>query len=54
MSGPDLPSDYHRRLPYGERVPADPLLGGPFFPFEGDIQVGPAGRTGAPGTTPRR
>jgi diadenosine tetraphosphate (Ap4A) HIT family hydrolase len=30
---------YHDRLPYGERVPAEPVLGGPFFPFEGDLQV---------------
>ena len=34
-----LPSEYHRRLPYGERVSAEPLLGEPFFPFEGDLQV---------------
>ena len=37
----ELPSDYHRRLPYGERMSAEPLLGGPFFPFEGDVQVVP-------------
>jgi hypothetical protein len=37
----DLPSDYHRRLPYGDRVSAEPLLGEPFFPFEGDLQVVP-------------
>lgn len=37
----ELPSEYHRRLPYGERVSAEPLLGGPFFPFEGDVQVVP-------------
>jgi hypothetical protein len=37
----DLPSDYHRRLPYGDRVSAEPLLGGPFFPFEGNLQVVP-------------
>jgi diadenosine tetraphosphate (Ap4A) HIT family hydrolase len=36
-----LPSEYHRRLPYGERVSAEPLLGGPFFPFEGDVRVVP-------------
>ncbi|MFF0342501.1 hypothetical protein [Kribbella sp. NPDC004875] len=36
-----LPSEYHRRLPYGDRMSADPLLGGPFFPFEGDLQVVP-------------
>src|SRR5947209_2971613 len=34
-------SAYHARLPYGERVSAEPVLGGPFFPFEGDIQVRP-------------
>jgi hypothetical protein len=32
---------YHARLPYGQRVSAAPLLGGPFFPFEGDILVRP-------------
>ncbi|HET6986095.1 MAG TPA: hypothetical protein VFI00_05740 [Kribbella sp.] len=37
----ELPSEYHRRLPYGERMSAEPLLGGPFFPFEGDVQVVP-------------
>ncbi|WP_410792521.1 hypothetical protein [Kribbella sp. C-35] len=37
----ELPSEYHRRLPYGERVSAEPLLGSPFFPFEGDLQVVP-------------
>ncbi|MGW6282985.1 hypothetical protein [Kribbella sp. NPDC055071] len=37
----DRPSEYHRRLPYGERMSAEPLLGHPFFPFEGDIQVVP-------------
>jgi diadenosine tetraphosphate (Ap4A) HIT family hydrolase len=41
MSEPQRPSEYHRRLPYGERVSAEPLLGGPFFPFEGDLQVVP-------------
>ena len=34
-------SAYHARLPYGERVSAEPVLGGRFFPFEGDIQVRP-------------
>lgn len=34
-------SAYHDRLPYGERVPAEPVLGGPFFPFEGEIRVRP-------------
>ncbi|WP_427890406.1 hypothetical protein ACQHIV_00130 [Kribbella sp. GL6] len=36
-----MTSDYHRRLPYGERMSAEPLVGHPFFPFEGDIQVVP-------------
>ena len=35
----ELPSEYHRRLPYGERVSAEPMMGQPFFPFEGDVQV---------------
>ena len=33
------PSEYHRRLPYGERVAPDPVLENPFFPVEGDLQV---------------
>jgi hypothetical protein len=37
----EMPSEYHRRLPYGERVSAEPLLGGPFFPFDGELQVVP-------------
>src|SRR5215207_10382131 len=41
MSAPERPSEYHRRLPYGERMSPEPLLGGPFFPFEGDLQVVP-------------
>ncbi|MDX6283189.1 MAG: hypothetical protein QOH03_4260 [Kribbellaceae bacterium] len=56
----EYPSEYHRRLPYGERVPADPVLGGPFFPFEGDLQVVPLAepvlpeppRAGEPGAGP--
>ncbi|MEV6414853.1 hypothetical protein [Kribbella sp. NPDC051718] len=56
----EYPSDYHRRLPYGERMAADSLLGGPFFPFEGDLQVVPLAeptlpeppRAGEPGGTP--
>ncbi|TWD75025.1 diadenosine tetraphosphate (Ap4A) HIT family hydrolase [Kribbella amoyensis] len=36
-----MTSPFHSRLPYGERVPADPLLGRPFFPFDGDVQVVP-------------
>jgi hypothetical protein len=34
-------SSYHARLPYGERVSAEPLVGGPFFPFEGELSVVP-------------
>jgi diadenosine tetraphosphate (Ap4A) HIT family hydrolase len=49
----DLPSAYHRRLPYGERVSAEPLLGGPFFPFEGDVQVVPLAQPVLP-EPPRR
>ncbi len=41
VCGMELPSEYHRRLPWGERVSAEPLLGGPFFPFEGEPQVRP-------------
>lgn len=37
----ELPSEYHRRLPYGERMSSEPLVGLPFFPFEGDVQVVP-------------
>jgi hypothetical protein len=37
----ELPSEYHRRLPYGDRMSAEPLIGLPFFPFEGDVQVVP-------------
>jgi hypothetical protein len=56
----ELPSDYHRRLPYGERMSSDPLVGRPFFPFEGDVQVVPLAepvlpeppRGGAPGGEP--
>jgi diadenosine tetraphosphate (Ap4A) HIT family hydrolase len=36
----DLPA-YHARLPYGQRVSPEPVLGNRFFPFEGDIQVRP-------------
>jgi hypothetical protein len=35
-SDPRTLSSYHARLPYGERVSAEPLVGAPFFPFEGD------------------
>jgi hypothetical protein len=60
MSELELPSEYHRRLPYGERVPAEPMLGQPFFPFDGEIQAVPLAepvlpeppRAGEPGGTP--
>lgn len=53
-------SAYHARLPYGQRVSPDPVLGGPFFPFEGDLQVVPLAepvvpeppRNGEPGGDP--
>jgi diadenosine tetraphosphate (Ap4A) HIT family hydrolase len=41
MDSPQRPTAYHQRLPYGERVSPDPLLGGPFFAFDGDVQVVP-------------
>ncbi|TDW54416.1 hypothetical protein [Kribbella pratensis] len=55
-----LPSEYHRRLPYGERMSPEPLVGHPFFPFEGDVQVVPLAepvlpeppRAGEPGGKP--
>ncbi len=34
-------SAYHSRLPYGEQVSPEPVLGGPFFPFDGDLAVVP-------------
>jgi hypothetical protein len=34
-------SPYHRGLPIGERVSAEPLTGSPFFGFDGDIAVKP-------------
>ncbi|MDX6293804.1 MAG: hypothetical protein QOH50_2879 [Kribbellaceae bacterium] len=60
MSDGERPSEYHRRLPYGQRVAADPVLGGRFFPFDGDIQVVPLHepvlpeppRSGEPGGEP--
>jgi hypothetical protein len=53
-------SDYHARLPYGQRVSAEPVLGGPFFPFDGDLRVVPLDnpvipeppRNGEPGGDP--
>jgi len=41
MSDVELPSEYHRRLPYGERVSPEPMVGQPFFPFDGEFQVVP-------------
>jgi len=38
---PTSHSPFHARLPYGWRVSADPVLGGPFFPFDGDVRVVP-------------
>lgn len=60
MTDDSSPSEYHRRLPYGERMAVDPLLGGRFFPFEGDIEVRPLDepvlpeppRAGEPGGAP--
>lgn len=54
------PSEYHRRLPYGERVSAEPLKEGAFFPFEGELSVVPLAepvlpeppRRGEPGGEP--
>jgi hypothetical protein len=40
-SDPRSLSSYHARLPYGERVSPEPLLGGSFFPFDGDLSVVP-------------
>lgn len=34
-------SAYHDRLPYGERMNAESLVGGPFFPFEAPLRVVP-------------
>ncbi|MEV6281316.1 hypothetical protein [Kribbella sp. NPDC051770] len=39
MNSPQRPTAYHQRLPYGERVSPAPLLGSPFFAFDGDVQV---------------
>jgi diadenosine tetraphosphate (Ap4A) HIT family hydrolase len=60
MTDDSRPSEYHRRLPYGERMAVDPLLGERFFPFEGDILVRPLDepvlpeppRAGEPGGAP--
>lgn len=56
----DLPSEYHRRLPYGERVSAEPVRDNPFQPFDGDLTVRPLAdpvlpeppRHGEPGGNP--
>ena len=34
-------SAWHRRMPYGERVSAQPLIDSPFVPFEGDLTMAP-------------
>jgi diadenosine tetraphosphate (Ap4A) HIT family hydrolase len=60
MNSPERPTAYHQRLPYGERVSPEPLLGGPFFAFDGDVQVVPLAepvlpeppRAGEPGGKP--
>lgn len=57
---PELPSAYHQRLPYGERLDPQPVLDSPFFPFEGEIRAKPLDqpvlpeppRAGADGGTP--
>ncbi|TQJ16899.1 hypothetical protein [Kribbella jejuensis] len=56
----ELPSEYHRRLPIGQRMSVEPLLGDALFPFEGDVQVAPLAepvlpeppRSGEPGGKP--
>ena len=60
MTSAERPTAYHQRLPYGERVSPEPLLGGPFFAFDGDVQVVPLAepvlpeppRAGEPGGKP--
>lgn len=55
-------SPYHARLPYGDRMSPDPLVGGPFFPFEAPLTVVPLDhpvvpeppRNGGPGGDPCR
>jgi hypothetical protein len=37
----DLPSPFHERLPYGERLDPRPVLDSPFFPFEGELRTRP-------------
>lgn len=57
---PDGLSAYHARLPYGQRLPAEPVLASPFFPFDGDVAVRPLDepvvpeppRVGEPGGPP--
>lgn len=46
-------SAYHDRLPFGERLSAESVLGDPFFPFDGDITVRPLERPVVP-EPPRR
>ncbi|ADB34140.1 hypothetical protein Kfla_5124 [Kribbella flavida DSM 17836] len=60
MTSTERPTAYHQRLPYGERVSAEPVLGGPFFAFDGDLRVVPLAepvipeppRSGEPGGAP--
>ncbi|WP_432939668.1 hypothetical protein ACQPXM_29945 [Kribbella sp. CA-253562] len=60
MDSPQRPTAYHQRLPYGERLSPDPVLGGPFFAFDGDVRVVPLAepvlpeppRAGEPGGSP--
>ncbi len=41
MTGEHPISTYHMHLPVGRRMSAEPVVSGPFFPFEGDISVLP-------------
>lgn len=41
MTSTERPTAYHHRLPYGERVSPEPLLGSRLFAFDGDVQVVP-------------
>src|SRR4051812_41399830 len=41
---PESISTYHARLPYGERVSAEPVADGRFFPFERPLTVVPLAR----------
>jgi hypothetical protein len=60
MTDVERPSEYHRRLPYGERMSPEPMVGQQFFPFDGEFQVVPLDepvlpeppRVGEPGGKP--